>query len=111
MSLKFNGPQVRQELLCRAVQGPNLGAERLRSVAVARTPLDRGDLRNSLTVVPASVGKPRAAVVSNLSYAVRQHENLSCRPRDGQAKYVESAANDAERNIRAIIAQSIKGGL
>lgn len=111
MSLKFNGPQVSQEILGRAVRGLNLGAERLRSVAVARTPLDQGYLRNSLTVVPATVAQPRAAVVSNLAYAVRQHENMNYSHRDGRAKFLESAANDEERNIRSIIAQSVKGGL
>lgn len=111
MALTFYGPDISQAVTAGSVRGVNRAAERVRAVAVARTPLDRGDLRGSLTVVPATLGRPRAAIVSNLPYAVRQHEELSYHHRDGQAKYLESAVNDEAENISAIIAQAVKGGL
>jgi hypothetical protein len=91
-----------------AVDGLNLSAERVRAVAVPRTPLEYGDLRSSLTVVPATEGDLESAVVSDLPYAVRQHEDLSLRHDDGQAKYLESAALESVGEIEQIMAGALR---
>lgn len=111
MSLKFYGPEIKQKVSASSVKGLNIGAERVRSVAVAQTPIDQGYLRASLTVIPATVLEPRAAIVSNLAYAVRQHEELSYHHRDGKAKFLESAVNDEAGNVAKIVAQAVKDGL
>lgn len=89
-------------------EGLSLAAERVRAVAVPRTPLEYGDLRSSLTVVPATERDLASAVVSDLPYAVKQHEDLSLRHDDGQAKYLESAALDSARDVEQIVAGAVR---
>lgn len=91
-----------------AAEGLTLAAERVRAVAVPRTPLEYGDLRSSLTVVPAEESELTSAVVSDLPYAVKQHEDLTLRHDDGQAKYLESAALDSSREVEQIVATSVR---
>jgi len=91
-----------------AAEGLTLAAERVRAVAVPRTPLEYGDLRDSLTVVPADEASLESAVVSDLPYAVRQHEDLSLRHDDGQAKYLESAALDSRAEVEQIVAGTVR---
>lgn len=87
-----------------AAEGLNLAATRVQAVAVPRTPLEEGTLRDSLTVVDATPDDLESAVVSDLPYAVRQHEDLTLRHDDGQAKYLESAALDSAREVEQLIA-------
>lgn len=108
MAMQWNGPQVTQAVTAGAITGLNKGAERLRSAAVPRTPLDQGPLRASLTVVPATPGTLQAAVVTNLPYAVRQHEEEGYHHRHGEAKFLERAAYAEESTIQAIIATHIR---
>lgn len=108
MAMQWNGPQVTQAVTAGAISGLNKGAERLRSATIPRTPLDQGPLRASLTVVPATTSTLQAAVVTNLPYAVRQHENLGYRHRHGEPKFLERTAYAEESTIQAIIAQHIR---
>lgn len=91
-----------------SVVGLNMAAERVRAVAVPLTPLEYGDLRSSLTVGTASEDDLEATVYSDLPYAVRQHEDLSYRHDDGQAKYLEQAGLDASDDVGQIIAAAVE---
>lgn len=108
MAMQWNGPQITQAVTAGAIAGLNKGAERLRAATIPRTPLDRGDLRASLTVVPATTTTLQAAVVTNLPYAGRQHEEVGYHHNDGEAKFLENAAYAEESTIQAIIAQHIR---
>lgn len=94
-----------------AAVGLTLAAERVRAVAVPRTPLEYGDLRSSLQVSPASPDDLTSSVSSDLPYAARQHEDLSLRHDDGQAKYLESAALDSRPEVEALIAAAARRAL
>lgn len=91
-----------------AVEGLNLAAERVRAVAVPRTPLEYGDLRSAHTVVPATPDHLESAVVNDLEYAVKQHEDLTLRHDDGQAKYLESAAIESAAEIEQLMAAALR---
>lgn len=94
-----------------AAEGLNLAAERVRAVAVPLTPIaqDGGDLRSSLTVVPATPDDLESAVATDLPYAVKQHEELSYRhPNGGQAKYLETAALESAREVEEIVAAAVR---
>lgn len=91
-----------------AAEGLTLAAERVRAVAVPRTPLEYGDLRSAHTVVPATPDDLESAVVNDLPYAVKQHEDLTLRHDDGQAKFLESAALDSAREVEQIVAASVR---
>lgn len=91
-----------------AVAGLNLAAERVRAVAVPRTPFEYGDLSSSLTVVEATSSDLTSAVVSDLPYAVRQHEDMSLHHDDGQAKYLETAALDSISDVERIMAAALQ---
>lgn len=109
MGLQWNGPTVNAAITDAALAGLNRGAEHLRGATIPRTPLQRGDLRGSLTVVPADAVTMRAAVVTDSPYAVRQHEELGYRhPEGGEAKYLERTAHDEEDTIAGIIQKAIR---
>lgn len=86
-----------------AAEGLTATAERVRAVAVPLTPLEYGDLRSSLTVVPADPVDLESAVATDLPYAARQHEDLTLRHDDGQAKFLETAALTSRQNIAALM--------
>lgn len=90
-----------------AATGLTLAAHRVQAVAVPLTPIEYGDLRSSLTVVDADVDDLEAAVVSDLPYAVRQHEDLSLRHEGGQAKYLEQAALQSIGEVEQIMAAQV----
>lgn len=81
-----------------AADGLTLVAHRTQAVAVPRTPLDLGDLRDSLVVDPASPSDLEAAVYTDSPYARRQHEELDFHHRHGGPKFLESAAHDVGRH-------------
>lgn len=88
--------------------GLTLAADRQQAVAVPLTPLEHGDLRGSLTVVPADVHDLEAAVVSDLPYAVRQHEDLDLRHESGGAKFLEVAAENTANEAEQLIAAAVR---
>ena len=104
----FDAAALIRQVTEAAAEGLTLAAERVRGVALPRTPLEYGDLRSSLNVVPARPDQLEAAVVSDLPYAVRQHEDLSLRHDDGQAKYLESATVDSIDEVSAIMAAAAR---
>lgn len=108
MSLKWNGDALTRAVSEASKQGVRLAAEHLRTVAVQRTPLETGTLRNSAKVTADGT---RAAVSYNTKYAVKQHEELGYAHKDGQAKYLESATVSEKETMLQIIGQQIKGAL
>lgn len=108
MALNWYGPKVTQAVTGAAIQGLNQAAEYVRSQTVPLTPLRDGDLRNSLHVSNATRSDPVAAVFTNLPYAVRQHEELNYRHRDGQAKYLEVAANQSREQVSRIVTTAVR---
>ena len=92
-----------------AADGLTLAAARTQAVAVPLTPIEYGPLRDSLTVIPATDDDLEAAVVSDLPYAVRQHEDLHLRhPKGGQAKYLEVASLRTEADAEQLIAAAVR---
>lgn len=108
MGFKWHGPQVQAAIEAGVVAGLNEGANHLLNETVPRTPLLSGALRRSLQVATAERGYPVAAVYSDSPYAAKQHEDMGARHSVGQAKYLESAANDERRRIAEIITQRIR---
>lgn len=108
MALSWHGPKVIQAVTTSAIRGLNQAAEYVRAQTVPLTPLLDGDLRNSLTVSEATRADPVAAVYTNLPYAVRQHEELNYRHRDGQAKYLEVAANRSREQVSRIVSTAVR---
>lgn len=95
-----------------AAAGLNLVAERVRAVAIPRTPMELGDLRSSLTVQGATDDDLESAVTSDSPYAVIQHEALDFHHKRGQAKYLESAALETAANeIEQIMAEAARKAL
>jgi hypothetical protein len=93
------------------VEGLNLAAERVSEVAVPLTPIDTGDLRESITVEPATEDSPVAAVYTDLPYATRQHEDLTLHHTEGGAKFLENAGEQVKSELADIVAGAIRRGL
>lgn len=107
-SLQWNGDRIAKAVNTAAKRGSRLAGEHLRTTAVNRTPLETGHLRSTAKVTSDD---SRTAVSYNTVYAVKQHEELSYRHKDGQAKYLESATVSERAKMREIIAAQIKGAL
>jgi len=108
MGLTWHGPHVTQVVTAGAVRGLNQAAELVRANTVPLTPLRDGPLRASLTVSEATIDDPVAAVYTNLPYAVRQHEEMGYRHRDGQAKFLEVGAQRSRAQAAAVITAAIR---
>ena len=109
--IRYSAAQLVQRAREAAVDGLTDSAQRVRAVAVPRTPLDEGDLRSSLEVVDADINQPKlvSGVVSNSPYAVRQHEDMDLNhPGGGEAKFLENAAIDARREVAVLMAKRAK---
>lgn len=102
----FNPADLAARMRAAAVEGLTLAAERVRAITVPRTPLEEGDLRSSLTVIPAG-DDLQSAVVSDAPYAVTQHEDLDLRHDDGENKYLEKATVDAIPEVQAIMQAAV----
>lgn len=74
------------------------------SIAKPRTPVDKGPLRASGTVLPPEVSGTSITVASGFGgaakqYAVVQHEDLSLSHSVGQSKFLESAFNERKSGM------------
>lgn len=111
MALSWYGDFVTQKVTSGAVRGLTKAAAYVHSVTVPKTPIDKGDLRGSLQVTPASLSNPQASIHTNLPYAIPQHENLHYHhPRGGQAKFLELGLAESHRQISNIIAAEVRRG-
>ena len=98
---RLNGqiPQVLGAVLYREAEG-------IMTVAKTRTPVDTNALRKSGTVFPPVTTATGAKVTLGFggaakAYAVYVHENMTARHPVGQAKFLESAVNDARNGMEA----------
>lgn len=97
-----------------AVQGVREAAQVVEMMAVQRTPIDTGQLRNSVAIVPGLVssGVYTQTIRFNMIYAAVQHERTDFNhPRGGQAKYLESVLDEEQARIKAIIDNHLRGAL
>ncbi len=106
-ALQWNGGRVTRAVGIGAQRGTTRAAEYLKSISVPKAPLDRGPLRASAKVIPATPYKAEAILLFDEPYAAIQHENLEYHHDDGQAKYVEQPMVANQRKIQGIIAQDI----
>lgn len=106
VSVTSNFGQASQVALAGILRGETLAAERLLALALPRTPLRDGLLRESGAVIPAADPQDGAAVTFDTPYAARLHEhpeyNFS-EPGTG-GKYVENPALENSREFGQIIA-------
>jgi len=107
----LSAAQLVARVTAGAVDGLNLSAHRVQAVAVPLTPKEYGDLRDSLAVVPATADALESAVVSDSPYAVRQHEELTWRHDDGEAKYLEKATLRSVQDVERIMAAAVQRAL
>lgn len=95
-----------------AAEGLNEGAEVAQRVTRARTPDDPAtggdDLRESLTVEPATPGDLEAALYTGSEYAVYQHENLTLDHPIGQSKYLETGVQDSRAEVEQAQAAAVR---
>lgn len=106
-SMTWNAAQVTNTVRAGAGDGLQLAAEHVRGAAIPRTPLDTAALRNS-AVASSDAAELRAAVSYDTPYAVRQHEELGYRHRDGEAKYLERTLAAEQAQVLAIIGAAVK---
>lgn len=78
--------------------------------AKARTPVATGQLRDSGRVVPADTDDTaiRVGITFDAPHAVYVHEDLDAEHATGQAKFLESALNEAAPTLARRIAAHIK---
>lgn len=108
-SMSWRGDQVDRAVHRATGEGLQLAAEHVRGASVQRTPLDTAALRNS-AVASSDTAELRAAVSYDTPYAVRQHEELGYRHRDGEAKYLERTLSAERARVMAIIAAAARRG-
>ncbi|MFB8763839.1 hypothetical protein [Nocardiopsis alba] len=109
LTMSWRGDQVDRTVRRATSDGLQLAAEHVRGAAVQRTPLDTAALRNS-AVASSDPVNLNAAVSYDTPYAVRQHEELSYRHRDGEAKFLERALSAERARVMAIIAAAARRG-
>lgn len=107
MDVVWNGGEAIQATDDAAVRGLTRGGHHVRGVAVNRTPIDTADLRNSAHV-EVDDAEMTSAVSYDTPYAVRQHESLGFYHFTGQAKFLESAAQDEGDTARDILAAELR---
>lgn len=113
--MSAKGPMDASELIRQLRQGAALGLNRralmTQAVAVPLTPLEYGDLRDSLVVQEATPDDLRASVGSDLPYAVPQHERLDYRHKVGGPKFLERATLQTESDGEKVIATTVARAL
>ncbi|MFA5608310.1 MAG: hypothetical protein WDA07_14225 [Leucobacter sp.] len=109
--VEWNGDLVKAMIQGNAAAALNHGAELLRGDSVPLAPIDRGPLRASAQVTPASDGNLTAYVSYDTPYAARQHEELDWRHDEGQAKYLEAPLNENAAKYQEAIANRLGRGL
>ena len=107
--------QIANEVKADLIEGENLAAERLMTLAVDRSPWDIGTLAGTAAVERAQDPETGSAVTFDTPYAVRLHEhpeyNFSTDSNpNAQGKYLESAAADNKDELGAIIAKQVDRG-
>lgn len=107
--------QIANEVKADLIEGENLAAERLMTLAVDRSPWDEGTLAGSHAVENATDPDTGSAVTADTPYAVRLHEhpeyNFSTDSNpNAQGKWLENAAAENKDELGAIIAKKVNRG-
>lgn len=106
-------PQIINDISNAVANAMNEWCEDTMTLAKERTPVDGGTLRASGTVEPPvysgdvvtqSLGFGGAAS----AYALEQHERLDFAHATGQAKFLESAVNDREAKLVAMVKKAVR---
>ena len=108
VSEQWNGGRVTSGVALGGAAGVTRGAEFLKSMSVPLAPLDRGPLRESATVRPATANTAEAWLIFDTPYAAIQHEAEDFEHSDGQAHYVSEPMDEYQRHIQNIIATEIR---
>lgn len=103
----WKGGRVTRAVGIGGAEGVNLALERLKALSVPLAPLDRGPLRESATVKPATPTKAEGALIFDTPYAAVQHEELDYNHDDGQAKYVEQPMKERQSELHGLIGRRI----
>ncbi|WP_449277997.1 hypothetical protein [Leucobacter sp. GX24907] len=111
MSVEWHGDIVSAMIDANAPEALNHGAELLRGDSVPLAPIDRGPLRGSAQVTPATAGNHTAYVSYDTPYAARQHEEIGWRHDEGQAKYLEEPLVQNEAKYQQAIANRLGQGI
>ena len=113
MDNNINAAQAVVKLQASLAIATYRAAASIQTLAVSRTPIEQGELRDSAHVEEKHAGDvARAEVSYNKIYATRQHEETGWNhPRGGQAKYLESALTDGQGKAREIVQNHLKGVL
>ena len=109
----INTAQAAAKLRAAVQEATYRAAVSIQTLAVSRTPIEQGELRDSAHVEEQHAGDvARAEVGFNKIYATRQHEETGWNhPRGGQAKYLESALTDGQQKAREIAQNHLRGVL
>lgn len=107
--------QIGREVRGSLIDGENLAAERLMTLAVDRSPWDQGTLAGTAAVERATAPDEGSAVTFDTPYAARLHEhpeyNFSTDSNpNAQGKYLEGAAMDNKDELGQIIAEKVSRG-
>lgn len=92
----------------RAAQTLNAVAEETMTVSKDRTPVKTGRLKRSGNVSKHATAEDLSAELSyGTEYAVHVHERLDLRHTVGQAKFLESAVNEAVKVLGPRVAEDL----
>jgi hypothetical protein len=95
-----------RRLQVRAVEAE---AQKILKEAQSRVPVDTGQLRDSGRVEMHEDGTTiKARIVFGTDHAIPVHEDLEAKHPSGQAKFLESALNEASSTVAAGIASRMK---
>lgn len=111
-----NLDKLEQNVRRGALRGMNQWSDETMTLAKERTPVDTGTLRASGYVTTpqdngSSIEQELGFGGAAADYALVQHERLDFNHPTGQAKFLESAVNDRERELISSIEREIKGEL
>ncbi len=93
-----------KKLSIRTAQGLTLGGALIKLRSQAKTPVDLGNLKGSHYIETGST--PRGPVVEvglTANYSVFVHEDLEAHHPTGQAKFLQAAINESQREIISIL--------
>lgn len=90
--------------------------ERVMAIAKPRTPVDKGPLRASGTVLPPEIAGSRITVASGFGgaakdYALVQHEDLTLNHTVGGPKFLESAFLERAKTMPRALAAGVRSAL
>lgn len=107
-SLSWRGTAVVAGVTSEGASGIAEALAQLLEAANQRAPVDTGELRGSGRVETDGL---QGTVVYEAPHAVAVHENLEVRHNDGQAKFLEAALVEDQRELLKRVAASTKKAL